>query len=75
MQNCWEYKKCGREAGGVNAATLGVCPAYPDHGRHCARVTATLCEGEVQGSFAAKLAACLQCDFYKSPNYDKTYRG
>ncbi len=27
MKNCWEYKKCGREIGGINVKTLGVCPA------------------------------------------------
>ena len=72
-RNCWEVKKCGREAGGRNAATLGVCPAYPDHGHQCARVTATLCGGTVQGSFATKLAACMECEFYRSPDYDRTY--
>jgi hypothetical protein len=72
--NCWEFKQCGREAGGAKAAELGVCPAYPDHGTHCARLAGTLCGGKVQGSFAAKLASCLQCTFYRSPNYDRTYR-
>jgi hypothetical protein len=35
--NCWEFIKCGREVGGAKAQELGVCPAYPDHGRHCAK--------------------------------------
>lgn len=73
--NCWEFKKCGREAGGAKAVELGVCPAYPNHGNHCARVTGTLCGGKVQGSFALKLKNCMECDFYKSPSYDKAYRG
>ncbi|MGD0283853.1 MAG: two-CW domain-containing protein, partial [Dissulfurispiraceae bacterium] len=30
--NCWEFKKCGREMGGVNIEQLGVCPAYPHGG-------------------------------------------
>ncbi len=25
--NCWEWKQCGREPGGVNVASLGICPA------------------------------------------------
>lgn len=50
--NCWEFMKCGRELGGSKVKELGVCPAYPDHGRQCARVVGTLCSGEVQGSFA-----------------------
>lgn len=69
--NCWEFKKCGREAGGPKAAELGVCPAYPDHGRRCAEVTGTLCGGKVQGTFAHKLGNCLKCDFYNSPYYDR----
>ena len=71
--NCWEYKKCGREANGEKADELGVCPVYPDHGTHCARVTGTYCDGKTQGSFASKLVNCMQCDFYKSPDYDKKY--
>ncbi len=73
--NCWEFKKCGREANGAKAKELGVCPAFPDHGTHCARISGTLCGGKVQGSFAMKLKNCMECDFYKSSNYDRTYRG
>jgi len=69
--NCWEFKKCGREHDGVNAEALGVCPAWPDYGRLCARVAGTLCGGKVQGTFAQKLGNCMQCEFYKSPHYDK----
>ena len=71
---CWEFKKCGREPGGVNTKELGVCPAYPNDGNHCARIAGTLCGGVVQGSFAMKLVNCMSCDYYKSPHYDKTYR-
>lgn len=67
--NCWEFKKCGREKGGAKAHELGVCPVYPQNGRSCARVAGTLCGGKVQGTFATKLANCLQCDFYKSEYY------
>ena len=67
--NCWEFKKCGRQAGGLKARELGVCPAYPNNGTNCARLAGTLCGGKVQGSFAAKLVGCMACDFYKSPNY------
>lgn len=27
LQNCWEYKKCGREEGGAKASELSVCSA------------------------------------------------
>ncbi len=67
--NCWEFKKCGRELGGVNAKELGVCPAYPNDGHNCAKVAGTLCGGKVQGSFAGKILSCMQCDFYRSRHY------
>lgn len=70
---CWEFEKCGREKGGARAAELGVCSAYPDGGTHCARVAGTLCGGKVQGTFAMKLASCMRCEFYKSPDYDRNY--
>jgi len=73
--NCWEFKKCGRTPGGDKAKELGVCPAYPGHGTHCAKIAVTLCGGKVQGTFASKLANCLQCDFYKSAGYDRKYQG
>lgn len=73
MVNCWEFKKCGREEGGHMSDELGICPAYPNNGKHCARVTGTLCDGKVQGIFAIKLNSCLKCDFYGSDHYDKTY--
>jgi len=47
------------------------CPAYPDQGNHCARVAGTLCNDQVQGIFALKLINCMQCEFYRSPNYDR----
>ena len=72
--NCWEFKKCGREPGGAKAEELGVCQAAIESrvdevnrgkngGRSCWAVTGTLCGGEVQGTFAAKLGNCLMCDF------------
>ncbi len=74
-QNCWEFKKCGREPGGAKVADLGVCPAASDSsfnglnggikgGRICWAVVGTLCGGKVQGSFAEKRLSCLSCDFF-----------
>ena len=74
--NCWEFMRCGREAGGAKAAELGVCPAATDQsydginggtraGRICWAVAGTCCGGRVQGSFAEKRASCLSCDFYR----------
>ena len=69
--NCWEFKKCGREAGGAKVSQFGVCPAYPDNGKCCAKTAGTLCGGQVQGTFAMKVANCIKCDFFKSPYYKR----
>jgi hypothetical protein len=74
--NCWEFKKCGREPGGPRVPELGVCPAATEvrvdglndgtnGGRVCWGIAGTFCGGEVQGSFAAKLNTCLECEFYR----------
>jgi hypothetical protein len=75
--SCWEFKKCGRESGGANAAELGVCPAAAETaadginsgrngGRACWAIAGTLCGGKVQGTFASKLPNCMKCAFYTS---------
>lgn len=75
-KNCWEAKKCGREPGGVNSRAKGVCPAAIDarlHGAHegtnagraCWVVAGTLCDNQVQGTYAKKAANCANCEFYK----------
>jgi len=64
--NCWESKKCGREAKGSMVAELGVCPAYTkDAGQACWMVSGTFCDDEVQGTFAKKEQNCMKCDFYQ----------
>jgi hypothetical protein len=73
--NCWEFKNCGRQPGGAKVAQYGVCPASTEPrvdglhggtsgGRACWAVTGTFCGGVVQGTFAAKLANCMTCEFY-----------
>ncbi len=73
--NCWEYKQCGRQEGGMHVNDLGVCPAATEHrldgvhggmnaGRACWVIAGTLCQGLVQGTFANKYAGCNVCDFY-----------
>ena len=73
--NCWEFMKCGREPGGSKVFTLGICQAFPDDGKQCARIAGTLCGGEVQGTYAMKIFDCAECDFYKSKYYqhNKSY--
>ncbi|MBU0988017.1 MAG: hypothetical protein KKH68_12280 [Proteobacteria bacterium] len=67
--NCWEFMKCGYEKDGYNAKKHGVCPAFPDYGKSCARVVGTLCGGKVQGTFADKIKRCKRCKFYNSLHY------
>lgn len=73
--NCWEFFDCGRQKGGRNVAEYGECPAAvskeldgvndgTNGGRCCWAIAGTLCEGEVQGSYAQKLGNCLKCDFH-----------
>lgn len=75
-QNCWEFKKCGRQQGGAKAAELGVCKAASEKranginrgsngGRACWAIAGTLCGGTVQGSFASKVMNCMKCEFYQ----------
>lgn len=81
-QNCWEYKKCGREPGGSKVAELGECSAATEKrvdgihggmngGRACWVISGTLCGGKVQGTFAGKLSNCLACEFYKTVQNDE----
>jgi hypothetical protein len=74
--NCWEFKKCGREPGGVKVHELGVCPATNESklngvhegensGRTCWAIAGSMCGGKIQGSFAQKYGNCVICDFFK----------
>jgi hypothetical protein len=75
--NCWEFKKCGREPGGINEKSLGICPVTKykklnnvhggkNAGRTCWIVAGSLCKGEIQGFFAAKIKNCEKCDFFQA---------
>ena len=72
----WEFKKCGRQPEGSHSGDLGVCPAATTEdldslyggtngGRACWFVVGTLCNGDVQGTYAKKYKSCAYCDFYK----------
>jgi hypothetical protein len=74
--DCWEAKRCGRQPGGRNAETLGVCPAAIESrldgvhggtngGRACWVVAGTMCGCKPQGTFAQKLETCEECGFFK----------
>lgn len=64
--NCWEFMKCGREAGGERAAQFGVCVAYPDYGQTCASIAGTFCKGTKSGFFASKIKTCMECAFFQT---------
>lgn len=69
MENCWELRGCGREAGGVKVAELGECVASREKlGHSCWAIAGTLCGGEVQGSVKEKNDNCLVCEVYKLYN-------
>ena len=80
-QNCWDFKKCGRQPNGEKVAELGVCPAAThaasdglnggkNAGRFCWVVTGTFCGGKAQGTFAQKHLTCMNCDFFKQVRLD-----
>lgn len=56
---CWEIKNCPpeRQKG---------CPAHPQHGDTCWKVTGTMCGGEKQGTYNEKMDRCRQCEVYKN---------
>ena len=67
--NCWEFKNCGREPGGLMADVLGECPVSSamkydglnegvGAGRACWMVPNSVCSHKRGGS-------CCNCEFYK----------
>ena len=72
--NCWEFKDCGREKGGLMADTLGVCPvalAMNCDGVNGGRAGGRACwTVSSQGNRTCKLGlrlnqSCAACDFYR----------
>ncbi len=74
-QNCWEFKKCGREPKGGKESELGVCPAATDisanglnggknGGRICWDIAGTLGRGQAQCFFGEDLTLCTSCGFF-----------
>lgn len=59
--NCWEFLNCPEE-------TKKTCPAYPDHGTRCWKITGTKCaQGKLlKVSLEEKIMYCRkECEFYK----------
>jgi hypothetical protein len=57
--NCWDFIKCPQE-------TYKTCPAYPDKGLDCWKVTGTKCDkGKIETKTAVeKVEYCRKCSFY-----------
>ena len=83
--NCWEFKNCGRQLGGGFVFGLGICPATLEKrldgvhgginaGRTCWVIAGTMCESEVQGTFANKYRDCEICDFYRKIRREEFHR-
>ena len=58
--NCWEFMKCPQDI-------LESCPAHPDRGVDCWKVTGTKCgQGRhAMESVGEKIQFCRQCEYYK----------
>lgn len=72
--NCWEYRNCGRERGGLMVALLGECPVSTQMkldgqnggvaaGRACWLVPDTACK-PIDTS-ACEARRCHECEFYR----------
>ena len=72
--NCWQFKSCGREPGGVLADVLGECPVASTMkydglndglgaGRACWMVRNAVCKQAE--NISARVDPCHTCDFYK----------
>jgi len=59
MMECWEFMKCSTKV-------MQDCPAYPDKGKSCWKVTGTMCDGGKvrMSSLLEKIEHCKECDFY-----------
>jgi len=65
-QNCWEFKKCGREPGGSMAERLGVCLtaiAAFANGLNGGTNGGRICWA-INGKFNEEGYSCMNCDFF-----------
>ena len=71
--NCWEFYKCGREAGGIHVEKLGECivslnKEYDtiNHGRRggriCWSIYGSLCQDQLEEK-CTRHDNCLKCEF------------
>ena len=74
--NCWEYYKCGREPGGYNTDSCGLCQAALSRsydgenggvnaGRCCWRVSGSLFGGNADCIRMQEVGNCRACEFFQ----------
>jgi hypothetical protein len=72
--NCWEYKNCGREKGGLMVGILGECPVVSamhldgcNSGRAGGRVCWTIkgCNNRLARAGIGTVNGCHKCEFYR----------
>ncbi|MEK7818046.1 MAG: HAMP domain-containing protein, partial [Actinomycetota bacterium] len=61
LRNCWEAKKC----------EVFTCPAHGSGNSRCWQIAGTLCDEEVQGTFAEKIDKCEKCSVYQAACPDR----
>ncbi len=62
IPNCWEFMECPGKV-------RDTCPAYPDYGRECWKLTGTICRGgkAAMTTYEEKILSCRNdCQFYKT---------
>ncbi len=78
--NCWEFKNCGREKGGLLADTLGECPVATsmkhdgmNEGKAGGRVCWMVAAKDIGGRLpiSCRGGSCHQCDFYRRVNHEQ----
>jgi hypothetical protein len=65
-ENCWEFRKCGREPGGENAERLGICQAaiaIYANGLNGGINGGRICYA-INGKFSSHKTPCMHCDFF-----------
>jgi hypothetical protein len=78
--NCWEFKNCGREKGGLLADVLGVCPvakAMKYDGVHGGRAAGRIC-WKIRNSSSCEInltdsqpSSCHDCSFYRRVQHEE----
>jgi hypothetical protein len=65
-ENCWEFKKCGREPGGEKAEQTGTCQvaiATFVNGLNGGINGGRICWA-IKGNFSNNKVQCVNCDFF-----------